>query len=353
MTIRKLENGSYEIKKHRRHPITKMPMTLKRLRRTRKEAVKAEEELVILLHERCKEEIMPRWRENCDAYLKSMELQGYSKSTIRDYSTCLKKYTYDIWGDRFIDDITSHEISGLIKDIGESKSKGHQKNVLKFIRGAFNYSLESGVMKYNPTPRMKIKINSKEKRVLTIKQQAFFLEKARELDSKWLYVWILACFTGMRTGELYALRWGNVQLEGRKEDMMIYVCSNWTKADGYKDLTKSGDDRKVPISNQLKQVLLEIKENVDEGEFVLPRIRKWTTGHQAEDLRFFLSGIGLPEIRFHDLRAGWATRLLVDGVAPAVVMKIGGWKDLKTMQRYIRKSGIDIEGGIDSIKFQF
>ncbi|MCG3175404.1 MAG: hypothetical protein MOGMAGMI_00333 [Candidatus Omnitrophica bacterium] len=32
------------------------------------------------------------------------------------------------------------------------------------------------------------------------------------------------------------------------------------------------------------------------------------------------------------------------GIAPIRVMAMGGWKDLKTMQKYIRKAGIDIRG---------
>jgi len=33
-----------------------------------------------------------------------------------------------------------------------------------------------------------------------------------------------------------------------------------------------------------------------------------------------------------------------------VVMKIGGWKDADTMQRYIRYAGIEVEGGTASLK---
>ncbi|NUM89022.1 MAG: hypothetical protein HUU37_07445 [Bdellovibrionales bacterium] len=33
-----------------------------------------------------------------------------------------------------------------------------------------------------------------------------------------------------------------------------------------------------------------------------------------------------------------------------MVMKICGWNDLKTMQRYVRLAGIEIEGATDSLK---
>jgi hypothetical protein len=32
-------------------------------------------------------------------------------------------------------------------------------------------------------------------------------------------------------------------------------------------------------------------------------------------------------------------------------MKVGGWKDLKTMQRYIRFAGIEVEGATEGLKF--
>ena len=41
--------------------------------------------------------------------------------------------------------------------------------------------------------------------------------------------------------------------------------------------------------------------------------------------------LGLPDIRFHDLRATWATIMLSKGVEPIKVMSMGGWKDIKTM----------------------
>ena len=39
-----------------------------------------------------------------------------------------------------------------------------------------------------------------------------------------------------------------------------------------------------------------------------------------------------------------ASYMLSKGIEPIKVMSMGGWKDLKTMQIYIRKSGINIRG---------
>ncbi|MEK7691446.1 MAG: tyrosine-type recombinase/integrase, partial [Bdellovibrionota bacterium] len=76
----------------------------------------------------------------------------------------------------------------------------------------------------------------------------------------------------------------------------------------------------------------------------------WTRGGQARELRKFCIGMGLPSIRFHTLRACFATQLIRNGVPPIQIQKICGWRDLKTMQRYIRLAGIEIEGATAGLK---
>ena len=78
--------------------------------------------------------------------------------------------------------------------------------------------------------------------------------------------------------------------------------------------------------------------------------RQWERGLQAKILRSFCYINGLPSVRFHTLRACFATQMLRDGVDPARVMKICGWKELKTMQHYVRLAGIEIQGATESIR---
>lgn len=85
-------------------------------------------------------------------------------------------------------------------------------------------------------------------------------------------------------------------------------------------------------------------------EFVLPKPVHWKQGQQAKILKDFCKEIGLPSIKFHTLRACFATNLISQGVEPIKVMKVCGWLDLKTMSHYIRLSGIDELGIIDRIK---
>ncbi len=92
------------------------------------------------------------------------------------------------------------------------------------------------------------------------------------------------------------------------------------------------------------------KEEYMENQFVLPRFKESRVGGQARVLRAFCKGIGIQSVKFHTLRACFATQLIKEGVAPAIVMKICGWKDLKTMQRYIRLAGLEVDGATEALK---
>lgn len=332
--------GTWDAYFSKRHPKTRMPVTRRRRGlKSKAEAQRVERELIAEVEMLLHKEITPTWAEMLDGFLAACRDRGLTEHTIHDYKTSLEAHTLDAWGDRPIDAVTTTEIRELIKAKVGHRSTSHQKNLRKFINGVFNFALEEGALGRNPTPDMKFQVGEKVKKVLTEEQVRIFLEKAKTMDWEWYPHWAMAVYTGMRSGELYALTWDKVNLD----DRLIKVDSSWNNKDGFKS-TKSGDDRVIEIARNLQLILRELKIQQADSNFVLPRIDKWDKGEQARDLRMFLKGIGLPIIRFHDLRATWATLLLSKGVEPIRVMKMGGWKDMKTMMIYVRTAGVDIKG---------
>lgn len=329
----------------KRHPITRVPVSRKRIGiKSKSRANQVYAELILKVDEKLKEEVVPSWERLLDEYLKSFSESDVSLKTVDTYRMCLRAHTLEAWKGRLIDTISAQEIRDLIKEKVGHRSPSQQKNLLKYIRGAFTYAFECGYNQTIPVPRMKFKIGNKMKDVLTREQVNILLSKAKEVRCEWYPIWAMALYTGMRNGELYALTWDKVDLPQRK----IKVDCSWNNKDGFKD-TKSGDDRIVEIAPNLLEVMMQLNRYSGESNFVLPRIDKWDKGEQARELRRFLEGIGLPRIRFHDLRATWATIMLTNGVESIKVMDMGGWKDLKTMQFYVRKAGVSISGITDSL----
>ena len=356
MGIKFLEDKKlYMVTYSKRHPITRKPVGLTRTHfiasngekkpiTTKVQAKKVRDQLILEVEKKLKKKLIPCWGDflkNFEVYFLTTDVQ---QKTVDNYLSCLNKHTED-WNQLCIDEINKTMIHQLIKKL-DKKSTSHQKNLLKFIRRVFQYAMESEYIQANPTPVMKFKVSSKNLNVLKEEQISTFLTAAKNYESKWYHIWLLALYTGMRSGELYALSWSNVDLDLRQ----IQVKISWNNVDGFKS-TKSGDERIVPIAPDLLPELKKLKLQNQNCGFVLPRLSKWAKGEQARELRKFLKGVGLPEIRFHDLRATWATQLLSKGVQPVKVMAMGGWKDIKTMMIYIRKAGVDLKGETDCLQF--
>ena len=170
---------------------------------------------------------------------------------------------------------------------------------------------------------------------------------AEKYNNPWFPVWFIAVHTGARSGELYALEWSDIDLGERR----IFLNKSFNKSTNSIGPTKGGYWREVPINNELLSFLRKQKLKLADSKYVLPRIVDWDRSAQAKVLRNFLTQIGLPSIKFHALRACFATHLLRNGVSVVTVMKIGGWKDMATMQRYVRLAGIEVQGASDSLSF--
>ncbi|OFZ20062.1 MAG: hypothetical protein A2X94_09110 [Bdellovibrionales bacterium GWB1_55_8] len=337
--------GTFIVSYGKRHPLTGRPVSLRRRGyKSKAEAQRAYRELVLAVEDRLRQAVVPKWSKLIDQFCEASLNRGLMKKTVYDYRVCLEAHTLGAWGDRLVDSITTQEIRLLIQDKLEKRAPTHQRYVLKAIRAVFNHAFEAGHISRNPTPQLKFKVGEKIQSVLTEDQARILLAKAREHSWVWYPHYALALYTGMRNGELYALRWENVDLDRRT----ILVNCAWNSKDGFKS-TKSGDDRMVEIAPALLPILRELHDKADGSPYVLPHHYEWQKGEQAKHLSAFLRANGLPEIRFHDLRATWATILLSRGVEPIKVMKMGGWRDLETMMIYARKAGVDIRGAMDCL----
>lgn len=349
------DQKKYIVQFSKRHPVTNKPESITRLCFkdangikqpiiTKSQANKVFRELVIEMEEKITRTKIPLWKNVLADFKPNYLKTGVTLKTVETYSICLIKHTAH-WNELGCEKITDTMIRDLISSMQDS-SESHKKNILKFVRRVFQYAVEKGYIHRNPTPNLKFKIGHKNAKVLKENEASNLLALAKTQNSEWYYHWAIALFTGLRNGELYALRWDHIDFESNK----IHVSSSWNNKDGFKS-TKSGDERLVEIAPNLAKILKELKLTKHHPEFVLPRLREWDKGEQARCLRAFLMGMGLSPIRFHDLRATWATMLLNNGLEPIKVMAMGGWKDIKTMMIYARKAGVELKGCTQSLKF--
>lgn len=328
----------------------------KRLKGAKTEAQAKKQE--IQLTRECERELLLKeskginWSELLEKYELHQKQDFSSKlsaQTKADYVATIRKHTYG-WMARESSGINPSDVRELFIETANVLSVAHQIKVKSILNKIFSYGIESGLIKNMPMlPTAGIKFQKEEEKmpeILTISEIKKLLFAARELEHRWYPVWAFALLTGMRNGEIYALLWDDVDFDNK----IINLTKSFNKRSGQTKCTKGGYWRHIPISSELETLLKELKLKSSGNPHVLPRIRDWNKGYQARELRAFCQSIGIPSIRFHALRACFATQLIRQGIPAIQIQKICGWKDLETMQRYIRLAGIEISGVTENLK---
>ena len=276
----------------------------------------------------------------------------YDPTTLADHASCLRRWTEE-WLKRPAATLNRADARDMLAKMEEAgKTRGFQKHVKNTVNVVFRWGIEEKLIRgvaSTPVEGVKVVLDKAEgvPDIFTIEEIRTLLREARRIEHPWYPIWAMALLTGMRNGELHALLWSDVDLENRK----ITVSKSYNTRLKLVKSTKAGYWRTVPISDELLALLKELKVKANDRSQVLPRSSDWNSGDQASILKTFCVGIGIRPIKFHALRACFATQLLAHDVAPAQVMKICGWKELKTMQYYIRLAGVDERGATQALRF--
>lgn len=328
----------------------------KRLKGAKTEAQAKKQE--VQLTRECERELLLKeskgisWSELIERYELHQKQDFSSKlsaQTKADYIATIRKHTNG-WMARESSGINPSDVRELFIETANILSVAHQIKVKSILNKIFSYGIESGLIKNMPMlPTAGIKFQKEEEKmpeILTISEIKKLLFAAKELEHRWYPVWAFALLTGMRNGEIYALLWDDVDFDNK----IINLTKSFNKRSGQTKCTKGGYWRHIPISSELETLLKELKLKSAGNPHVLPRIRDWNKGYQARELRAFCQSIGIPSIRFHALRACFATQLIRQGIPAIQIQKICGWKDLETMQRYIRLAGIEVSGVTENLK---
>ena len=271
--------------------------------------------------------------------------------TVGEYASMARRWTPG-WSSIPADGLNRGDGRKVVEyALKSGKSRGFVKNIKNTINRIFNWGIEERLIQnVSASPVYGLKVGAKEEKfpeILNLKEIQTLLLEAKRRNNGWYPIWAMALLTGMRSGELYALEWGDIDTERN----LIRVRKSFNKKLGRIKSTKAGYWRNVPVSKELQKLLDELSKTRKNERFVLPHPRYWQTGMQSLPLRAFLEELGLPSVRFHTLRACFATQLIGNGVEVGKVMKIGGWRDIKTMQTYVRLAGIDEKGSTDTLRF--
>jgi integrase len=335
------------------HPVTKKRHFRRGQARHKWEAQELERTLLQKLKESFSQKQIPSWKELLKSYEEQI-LANKAASTRHNELSIFGHHATPKLELKLVNQITEADIRDILNSVAPDRSLSLKHNIRKCLSNVFNYALDNRFVTENPCRAIRLpKIPDPQLNILDEKEIRTFLKKAEESGVEWFPVWAFAIYTGLRSGELFALRYRHIH--DNKGQIVIKVQESWTKQGGYKPHTKNKMIRTVPLNKEAQRIIALLKtanpDKCNPDDFILPQIPTWKQGDAAKDLRAFLSGCGLQAIRFHDLRACFITQCLWNGVQPTVVMKLVGHADLKVLMRYCRHTGSDLLGQTDVLDF--
>jgi integrase len=243
----------------------------------------------------------------------------------------LRVHAVPFFGDRLLTDIEPEHIAEFKAALVAKKLRPKTvNNALGVIGRMYTDAIEWGYAKTNPVRRVKpLKVATPEIRFWVHEQSEAFLAAARRMRSAWYPFFLMALRTGMRLGELCALRWQDVDFALKQ----VRVVQNWTNG-VLEETPKSGKARVLDLADDVIAALKAHRHLL--GELVFPNHDGGYLSPTQIKKPYLavMKAAGVPRIRFHDLRHTFASQLVIKGVPLKAVQELLGHADIKMTMRY-------------------
>jgi integrase len=311
------------------------------------------------------------FRELASAYLVWLrDVKGAKPATLRDHAYVLAEpgtpyrrgtgellgYVMGTIGDNPARLISTRQVDSLLRAIADTGVSARSVNKTRnIIAAAFNYGLRESTFGLPNNPALDADVRREPhpgvlqyyspqeieliSRTLAAGQRR--LQADRRSDDQ-LAVDIqdgelvrVASYTGLRLGELLALRWKDIDFTGS-----VLTVSRAMSA-GIESTTKSGRVRRVPLPNQAAAALQRLHSRPDftaPDQFVFVEPTLGRALNPVTVRKRFKQGrdaAGARPLRFHDLRHTYGSLLAARGIDLVTIKEMMGHSALSTTGRYL------------------
>jgi integrase len=246
----------------------------------------------------------------------------WKESTRNSYKNNLNKHVYPVFGKQRIDEIKRKDLKAFFdKLLINGLSPGTISLVKAPISGVLSFAVDSEIIENNPLDSLKINRKKRSFKIepLTEKEVNILLDHAKLYMGGYYYPHILCSLrTGMRIGEIKALKWKDIDFEKRQVEVRR-SCRR-----GRVTGTKTDKRRRVDMTPHLTETLKELRtrqkrfslkngQQVSEWVFANKKGQILSRAAFENALNQCLKEAKLRRIRVHDLRHTYATIRLMRG----------------------------------------
>lgn len=272
-------------------------------------------------------------------FLRHVEhVKGREFATLRDYRYSIEGHLMPRWGDRPVAAIAPRDVEALRDELLRAGLK--PRTVVRHLtvaHGVFKHAVRAHGLTRNPATselvdRPTVRYSGEFETFDAEELAALVRAGADEQDA---CLFLAAAMTGLRQGELLALRWRDVDFAGQR----VHVRRAWSQAARLEKAPKSGRVRSVPLVPELIGPLdrLSRREHFtgeDDLVFCSPvgrHLDAWALRRRYEAA---LERAGLRRLRFHDLRHCFGS-VAVRAFPLSDVQAMLGHAHITTTMRYV------------------
>ncbi len=327
--IKKLPDGQYEFVVEVRSATAGKRKQIRRKRPTLTEA-RAELRRVLAndANERPTTGRNPRLREFLDdRWLPAIEADPKLKPSTRSHYRQYAKHLREGLGDVRLRDLAGDHFTILY---GKLRARGRAEATVRHVHVVAHRAMKDAcrwrLLGYNPVDDADAPAQARANpRAWTPEQVARFLEVASE--DRWSALWRLAAATGLRRGELVALRWSDVE----RGEIIVRRNRVVVEHEVVEGTTKRGRERRLSLDPVTVATLQRWRVAQAEERLVIgpywpgeDYVFTWSDGSVVHPdvvtrtFRRLVDAAELPPLPLHNLRHAWATAALGAGIPTKV-----------------------------------
>ncbi len=252
------------------------------------------------------------------------------KKSIKDELPYFKTWIKPAIGDKPLEDIHLLDLQAIARKMNEAGRAPRSISYVKsIVRQVFNYAIDEAKIYDGPVPTRhflkKQKLNNARERYLTPEEVGKLLNALKAKSTIMYQFSLISVFTGMRFGEIAALRWQHINTEA--ETITVFDTK---------------DANRTVFMNEVVKTLFEAMERRKPHELVFPDRQGRIMAKTSNTFRKTVEELGFNDnikdrrlkVVFHTLRHSCASWLVNNGVELYTVGKVLGHKSMAMTQRY-------------------
>jgi integrase len=307
--------------------------------------------------------------EAAELWLGRCETNRLEPSTVRSYREHVRLHIVPLIGATRLSRLTKPDVERFIDRLLLDRSRPLARHVLMSLKSLIDEAERRGLVTHNPTHRCTIRMSKRDRAdfaILTKGQLQAMLAKAAEIplvkvqhtrEHKvrtvavcWRPLLHTAAFTGMRAGELRGLTWTRVDLQ--RGIIQVRARADFRSVMGAPKSAAGVRDIPLPATliRELKEWRLACPATA--LDLVFPNQAGGVISACSLHRHFWtplLKAAGVPHVRFHSLRALYATSLIEAGWSVKRTQEVLGHSDASTTLNVYAKAWHDAEGDAAAI----